>query len=194
MTTVALVGSTGSIGTQAVEVIRSQHDRFDVESIGAWRSVETLADQARQLRPRKVAIGDAALASDLAAMVPAGTEILPGLDGLVAISSTADVVLNSVVGFAGLPVTLAALKAGRRLALANKESLIAGAPIVQEARATPGAEILPVDSEHCALHQCLRSSSQSSEVARMVITASGGPFRGRSSEELSSVSVSEALS
>ncbi|MDQ1373161.1 MAG: 1-deoxy-D-xylulose-5-phosphate reductoisomerase, partial [Actinomycetota bacterium] len=99
-------------------------------------------------------------------------------------------VLNAVVGFAGLPVTLAALTAGKRLALANKESLIAAGPVVQPARATPGAELLPVDSEHCAIHQCLAGGG---EVGRVVITASGGPFRGRSRDELGAVTVADAL-
>ena len=95
----------------------------------------------------------------------------------------ADVALNAVVGFAGLPVTLAALGAGRRLALANKESIIAGAPVVQPARRMPGAELVPVDSEHCALHQCLRAGARA-DVARLLLTASGGPFRGRNRDEL----------
>jgi 1-deoxy-D-xylulose-5-phosphate reductoisomerase len=105
----------------------------------------------------------------------------------------ADVVLNAVVGFAGLPVTMATLEAGKRLALANKESLIAGAPVVQKARRTPGAEIVPVDSEHCALHQCLTAVDGTAAVARLLLTASGGPFRGRSAEELKSVTVADAL-
>jgi 1-deoxy-D-xylulose-5-phosphate reductoisomerase len=109
------------------------------------------------------------------------------------VARLADVVVNAVVGFAGLPVTLASLDAGRRLALANKESLIAGAPVVQRARRTRGAEIIPVDSEHCALHQCLRSGGGSDEVARLILTASGGPFRGRSRSELADVGVEEAL-
>jgi len=105
------------------------------------------------------------------------------------------VVVNGVVGFAGLPVTLAALEAGRRLALANKESLIAGGPVVQRARATPGAEILPVDSEHAAVHQCLLAagSAGTDRLARIVLTASGGPFRGRSTAELDTVTVADAL-
>jgi 1-deoxy-D-xylulose-5-phosphate reductoisomerase len=102
------------------------------------------------------------------------------------------VVVNGVVGFAGLPVTMAALGAGRRLALANKESLIAGGPVVQRVRGTPGAEIIPVDSEHCALHQCLRGGS-ADEVAKLVLTASGGPFRGWSRAELERVTVADAL-
>jgi 1-deoxy-D-xylulose-5-phosphate reductoisomerase len=102
-------------------------------------------------------------------------------------------VLNGVVGFAGLPVTLAALNGGRRLALANKESLIAAGPVVQVARATPGAEIVPVDSEHSAIHQCLRSGRVPEEVRRVLLTASGGPFLGRSPAELASVTVEDAL-
>jgi len=98
-----------------------------------------------------------------------------------------------VVGFAGLPVTLAALESGRRLALANKESLIAGAPIVQRARTTPGAEIVPVDSEHCAVHQCLASVARPDDVARLLITASGGPFRGRGRQDLARVTRDDAL-
>lgn len=106
----------------------------------------------------------------------------------------ADVVINGVVGFAGLQVTMATLKNGRRLGLANKESLIAAGPVVQPLRNVEGAELIPVDSEHCALHQCLRSSNDvSREVARLVLTASGGPFRGRSFSDLESVSVDEAL-
>src|SRR5207245_6825616 len=139
-----------------------------------------------------VAIADADLVPKLEELVPAGTEVLGGADALPAISRDADVVLNAVVGFAGLPVTMAALQAGRRLALANKESLIAAGPVVQTARATPGAELIPVDSEHSAVHQCLRAG-QAREVSRIVLTASGGPFRGRRSEELGEITVDQAL-
>jgi 1-deoxy-D-xylulose-5-phosphate reductoisomerase len=190
---VSLVGSTGSIGTQAVEVMTAEPDRFTTAGLATWRSVETLAAQATVLRPEVVAIGDATLARDLSAAVPKGIEVLAGPEGLAAVARLGDVVLNAVVGFAGLPVTLAALGAGRRLALANKESLIAGGPVVARAKATPGAEIVPVDSEHCALHQCLRAGDGPDEVARLVLTASGGPFRGRTSEELAAVGVHEAL-
>ena len=192
---VALVGSTGSIGTQAVEVVRAEHGRFDVVALGACSSFELLAEQANELRPDVVALADTRCASELARLLPAGTELLVGAEGLKAISGAdggADVVLNSVVGFAGLGVTLAALQAGKRLALANKESLIAGGPVVAAARSTPGAEIVPVDSEHCALHQCLRAG-RTNEVARLVLTASGGPFRGLTSAELESVGLDEAL-
>jgi 1-deoxy-D-xylulose-5-phosphate reductoisomerase len=190
---VSLVGSTGSIGTQAVEVMTTEPDRFSAVGLATWRSVEVLGAQARALRPDVVAIGDPTLAAELAAAVPKGTEVLTGLEGMVEVARLGDVVLNAVVGFAGLPVTLAALEAGHRLALANKESLIAGAPVVARAKQTPGAEIVPVDSEHCALHQCLRAGQGPDEVARLVLTASGGPFRGRSSQDLAGVGVEEAL-
>ncbi len=190
--TVSLVGSTGSIGTQAVEVVEASAGRFEVVALAAQSSIDHLAEQARALRPALVGIGDPTLAPKLAELVPAGTEVVAGPEGLVAAARAAEVVVNGVVGFAGLPVTLAALEAGARLALANKESLIAGAPVVQRARTTPGAEIVPVDSEHCAVHQCLASVG-SDDVARLLITASGGPFRGRDRSSLSAVTVDEAL-
>ncbi len=193
MKSVSLVGSTGSIGRQAIDVIRSSPEgRYQVVAIGAHRSVDALAAQAQELRPAYVALGEASLAGCLAERVPPGTEVLAGPQALEAIAGEADVVVNGVVGFAGLPVTLAALRAGRRLALANKESLIAAGPVVQAVRSTPGAEILPVDSEHSALHQCLRSG-RAAEVARLILTGSGGPFRGRSRGELAGVAVEEAL-
>ncbi|HZI44507.1 MAG TPA: 1-deoxy-D-xylulose-5-phosphate reductoisomerase, partial [Ilumatobacter sp.] len=123
------------------------------------------------------------------ALEPLGIEVVADQADVVEL---ADVVINGVVGFAGLPVTIETLRAGRRLGLANKESLIAAGPVVQPLRATPGAELIPVDSEHCAVHQCLRSGAVG-EVARIVITASGGPFRGRTADELADVTVAEAL-
>jgi 1-deoxy-D-xylulose-5-phosphate reductoisomerase len=190
--TVSLVGSTGSIGTQALEVVEACPERFRVAAIGANRSMDALVDQARRLRPEVVAIGDPTLAGDLARSLPPGIEVVVGTEGLAAIATVADVVVNGIVGFAGLQVTLAALEAGRRLALANKESIIAGAPVVQRARRTAGAEIIPVDSEHCAVHQCLRAGDPR-EVGRLLLTASGGPFRGWTKEELASVEVAAAL-
>ena len=171
MTTVSLLGSTGSIGTQTVEVVREDPDRYQIVAIGAARSVDLLAEQARELRPKQVAIADEQLASALQELVPPGTEVLAGPQSLADIATTADVCVNGVTGFAGLPVTLAALTSGKRLALANKESLIAGGPVVQRARTTKGAEIIPVDSEHCAVHMCLRSAGDRKNVNRIVLTA-----------------------
>jgi 1-deoxy-D-xylulose-5-phosphate reductoisomerase len=197
-TTVAIAGSTGSIGTQTLDVIGADPDRFEVVALGAHSSVDELAAQARRWSPKVVAIADAALASRLEEAVPAGTEVVAGPDALAAIAPLADVCVNGVVGFAGLGVTLATLAAGRRLALANKESLIAGGPVVRRARAAAGAgELVPVDSEHCAVHQCLRVQDPGARagdwVRRIVLTASGGPFRGRGRADLESVTVEEAL-
>jgi 1-deoxy-D-xylulose-5-phosphate reductoisomerase len=193
MRSVSLLGSTGSIGTQAVDVLLGEPDRFRVVALAAQSSTEVLLSQAAVLRPEIVVIGDESLYGVVRDGVPPGTEVLVGIPGLVAAAACADVVLNAVVGFAGLPVTMAALEAGKRLALANKESLIAGAPVVQKARRTPGAEIVPVDSEHCAVHQCLAAVDDLTAVARLLLTASGGPFRGRSPAELQMVTVAEAL-
>ncbi len=204
MRSVSLVGSTGSIGTQAVDVIRTSPGSYKVVAIGASSSVDRLVEQADELRPERVAIADTSKAKELESRIPDGIEVLAGPDSLAEIAKDAEVVVNGVVGFAGLPVTLAALNAGRRLALANKESLIAGGPVVQAARATPGAEIIPVDSEHCAVHQCLRAILGEKEMAllphppsmpltRIVLTASGGPFRGRTLQSLSEVTVEDAL-
>ena len=190
--TVSLVGSTGSIGRQAIEVMEACPERFDVVALGAYRSVDLLVAQAARLRPAVVAIGDPACAPELAERLDAGVEVVVGTEGLAHIATLAEIAVNGVVGFAGLRVTLATLDAGRRLALANKESIIAGAPLVQRSRRTPGAELIPVDSEHCAVHQCLRSGSPGA-VARLLLTASGGPFRGRTRADLASVTVEEAL-
>ena len=188
-----MLGSTGSIGTQTLDIVVARPDLYEVVAIGAARSVDLLVEQAERFRPPVVAIADASLASELVDRVPAGTEVLAGGSALAEAASTAEVVVNGVVGFAGLPVTLAALESGRRLCLANKESLIAAGPVVREARNTPGAELLPVDSEHCAVHQCLRGDDGRGAVDRVVLTASGGPFRGWSSEELADVTIEEAL-
>jgi len=190
--TVSLVGSTGSIGTQAIEVVNAERDRYRVVALAAATSVDVLATQARQLRPDYVAIADAELGPRLKELAPPGVEVLAGPGALEAVAAVGDVVVNGVVGFAGLPVTIAALEHGRRLALANKESLIAGGPVVQRVRQTPGAELVPVDSEHCAIHQCLRAGD-AGEVARMVLTASGGPFRTWPRERLASATVADAL-
>lgn len=193
MRTVSLIGSTGSIGTQALDVMRSEPERFGVHALAAQSSAAELVAQAAEFRPTVVVIGDPDLYSLVLDGVPAGTEVLVGVDGMVEATHGADVVLNAVVGFAGLPVTMAALEGGKLLALANKESLIAGAPVVQKARRTPGAEIVPVDSEHCALHQCLAALRGTTDVARLLLTASGGPFRGWPAERLGAVTVADAL-
>ena len=190
---VAVLGSTGSIGTQTLDVVAARPDEFDVVALGAARSVDLLVEQARVFDPEVVAIADPLLGSAVEAAVPAGTTVLAGPSAMAEAAVAAEVAINGVVGFAGLPVTLAVLAAGRRLGLANKESLIAAGPVVQQVRSTPGAELLPVDSEHCAIHQCLRANESDERVERIVLTASGGPFRGRTRADLAMVTVEEAL-
>ncbi|HEY8093577.1 MAG TPA: 1-deoxy-D-xylulose-5-phosphate reductoisomerase [Acidimicrobiales bacterium] len=187
---VAIAGSSGSIGTQTLEVIRAERDRYEVVGLGVGSSVDALVAQAREFSPKLVAVADPAARAEVADALPDATVVAD----LAELVDDADVVVNGVVGFAGLPVTLATLAAGKRLALANKESLIAAGPVVQPLRSTPGAELIPVDSEHCAVHQCLRSSEHPErELARIVLTASGGPFRGRTATDLAEVTVDEAL-
>ena len=193
-TRVAIAGSTGSIGTQTLDVVRVENARtpgaYDVVALAVGSSIDLLIEQAREFSPSIVAVADEAARRVVAEALP-GVEVV---DRLAAVVDPADVVVNGVVGFAGLDVTIETLRAGKRLALANKESLIAAGPVVQPLRATPGAELVPVDSEHCALHQCLRSSFDArAEVAKLLLTASGGPFRGRSASELAEVTVEAAL-
>ncbi len=187
---VAIAGSSGSIGVQALDVIRTEQGRYEVVALGVCSSIETLIAQANEFRPKVVAVAQSARRAEVAAALPFAEVV----EDLADLADDADVVVNGVVGFAGLSVTVRTLQKGKRLALANKESLIAGAPVVQPLRATPGAELVPVDSEHCAIHQCLRSSADHSrEVSRIVLTASGGPFRGRSGGDLADVDVDQAL-
>jgi 1-deoxy-D-xylulose-5-phosphate reductoisomerase len=196
VTTVAIAGSTGSIGTQTIDVVRDERDRFEVVAIGAWSSADELVRQAHELRPKLVVVGDDGCAARVHDGVPTGTEVRTGELALAELGTVADVCVNGVVGFAGLRVTLATLQAGRRLALANKESLIAGGPVVRAELDRPASgHIVPVDSEHCAIHQCLaaNASGDPGRVARIVLTASGGPFRGRSRAGLADVTVDDAL-
>jgi 1-deoxy-D-xylulose-5-phosphate reductoisomerase len=187
---VAIAGSSGSIGTQAIDVIQAEGDRYEVVGLGVRSAADALIEQARVLRPKVVAVADPGRRAEVAAALPFA-EVVADLADLAA---DADVVVNGVVGFAGLPVTVATLRAGKRLALANKESLIAAGPVVQPLRSTPGAELIPVDSEHGAIHQCLRTSARPErELQRIVLTASGGPFRGRTRHDLAGITVDDAL-
>lgn len=189
---VAIAGSTGSIGTQTLDVVRAEQGRYEIVGLGVGSSVQALIAQATEFRPKLVAVADPQARAEVARALPFA-EVVADLS-VLATDAGADVVINAVVGFAGLPVTVATLRAGKRLALANKESLIAAGPVVQPLRSTPGAELVPVDSEHCAIHQCLRSSAcAGTEVSRLVLTASGGPFRGRTAAELADVGVEQAL-
>ncbi|MFC7550172.1 1-deoxy-D-xylulose-5-phosphate reductoisomerase [Plantactinospora sp. GCM10030261] len=201
-----LLGSTGSIGTQAVDIVRRNPDRFRVVALGAGGgNIAELAAQALELGVEVVGVAKSSAVQDLQLAFyaeaqkrgyPTGgfkiPKILAGPDAMTDLAEwPCDVVLNGVVGSRGLAPTLAALRSGRTLALANKESLVAGGPVVKAAVTRPG-QIVPVDSEHTALAQCLRSGSRS-EVRRLIVTASGGPFRGRRRDELTDVTPEQAL-
>lgn len=192
-TTIAIAGSTGSIGTQTLDVVAAQPDRYRVVALATGSKLDELVAQAEAHRPDLVALADESRLSELRRRLPSGIEVAAGPNALASIAERADVTVNGVVGFAGLPVTMACLAAGRRLALANKESLIAAGPVVQRVRNTPGAELVPVDSEHAAIHQCLRAAGHDRVVSAIQLTASGGPFRGRSVDELAQVTIEQAL-
>ncbi|MFL6240870.1 MAG: 1-deoxy-D-xylulose-5-phosphate reductoisomerase [Actinomycetes bacterium] len=183
---VVILGSTGSIGTQALDVIRRNPDRFRVVGLGAGGGQpDLLAAQVVEFAP------DVAAVAAAEAELPAGPKHLSGPDAMTELAGwPCDVVLNGMTGSIGLAPTLAALDAGRALALANKESLIVGGPLVAE-RAQPG-QIVPVDSEHSALAQCLWAGRKA-EVRKLILTASGGPFRGRARADLGQVTPQQAL-
>jgi 1-deoxy-D-xylulose 5-phosphate reductoisomerase len=174
---VAVAGSTGSIGRQTLEVIAAAGGRYEIVALAAASNEAVLREQIKAHRPQVVAVVDDAVRATLAGEF-AAVQFTDNVADVVGDTNTdADVVVNAVVGFAGLPVTLETLRRGKRLALANKESLIAAGPIVQPLRTTQGAMIVPVDSEHCALHQCLRASgAPDREIASLQLTASGGPI------------------
>ncbi|MGI8874500.1 MAG: 1-deoxy-D-xylulose-5-phosphate reductoisomerase [Egibacteraceae bacterium] len=188
---ITVLGSTGSIGTQTLEVVAAHPDRFRVTGLAAGGNAELLIAQAQAHDVRRVAVADPEAARTVRDALGTGVEVIDGHDGITALAGAgADVVVNGLTGSRGLRPTLAALHAGSRLALANTESLILGGDLVME-RAGPG-QIVPVDSEHSALAQCLRGGS-ATEVARLVITASGGPFRGRDRASIAGVTVADAL-
>ncbi|TAM92612.1 MAG: 1-deoxy-D-xylulose-5-phosphate reductoisomerase [Jatrophihabitans sp.] len=191
MRTVTILGCTGSIGTQAVDVVTHAPDRFRVVALAAGgANLPLLAEQARTLAVEVVAVADERCAETLQRELP-GVAVRGGREAVAELAARpADVVLNAVAGAQGLRATVAALDAGNTVALANKESLVAGGSLVTR-RARPG-QLVPVDSEHSALAQCLRAGT-GAEVARLVITASGGPFRGRTRDTLADVTPDQAL-
>jgi 1-deoxy-D-xylulose-5-phosphate reductoisomerase len=191
MRTVALLGSTGSVGRQALQVCDDDPE-LRVCALAAGSDAEGVLREAERLGVRTIALADRAAAATARGRFSG--RVLEGQDGVaqLAAESGADVVLNAVVGAAGLDATLAALEAGIDVALANKESLVAGGPLVRAALARGSAQLLPVDSEHSALHQLL-AGEEADAVEALIVTASGGPFRGRSLAELAEVTAEQAL-
>ncbi|MGD8329340.1 MAG: 1-deoxy-D-xylulose-5-phosphate reductoisomerase [Acidobacteriota bacterium] len=192
---VAVLGSTGSVGTQALDVVRRHRDRLEVAALAAGGNVTLLAEQVREHRPELVSVASESSAAALRETL--GTDaprIVHGTSGLLAATTEVDaaVVLNAVVGAAGLAATHAAVSRGIDVALANKESLVMAGELIMAAAAVSGSAILPVDSEPNALHQCLRGT-RIDDVHRLVLTASGGPFRGWTAEQLEEVTPERAL-
>lgn len=191
---IALLGSTGSIGTQSLDVCRMHGYR--VVCLTANRRVDLMEAQIREFRPDLVSMMDPVAADDLRTRVAdTGTKVLSGMDGLIecATYSGADTVLNAVVGMVGLQPTLAAIQTKKTLALANKETLVAGGHLVTNTAKAYGVDILPVDSEHSAIFQCLQGSPEKGAVKKLILTASGGPFFGKTLAELENVTAADAL-
>lgn len=191
---ISLLGSTGSIGKQTLEVVAANPDKLKVRALAAHRSDELLEQQIRQFEPDIAVLSDKDAAARLAARYHGKTRILAGDEGLLAAATYdgADTVLASMVGYAGLRPTLAAIECGKNIALANKETLVAAGSLVMAAVRKHGVSLTPVDSEHSAIFQSLRGGAEK-EVKRLIVTASGGPFRGKKRSELENVTLAQCL-
>jgi len=192
---IAILGSTGSIGTQTLDVIRRHPDRFEVAALAAaGGNIGLLAEQAREFRPKLVAVAREEAAGKLPSLLPGGIRVAAGEAGLVqaAAETECDMVVSAIVGIAGLVPTMAAVRAGVPVALANKETLVAAGHLVTAEAAARGVPIVPVDSEHSAVFQCLNGESGNS-VEKLILTASGGAFRNRRRDELADVTPEDAL-
>jgi len=192
---IAILGSTGSIGRQALDVVREHADDFQIVALAAHRNVELLAQHVENFRPAYVGVVDAESADEFKNRGLTDVELVSGKDSLVKLATLpeVDLVLVAVVGIAGLEPTIAALEAGKNVALANKESLVAGGHLVMEAARRFGSKVIPVDSEHSAIFQCLAGCDDPSRIKRIYLTASGGPFRDYTRDKLRYVTVEDAL-
>jgi 1-deoxy-D-xylulose-5-phosphate reductoisomerase len=194
MKKVTILGSTGSIGTQTLDVISHHPDHFQVEGLAAGANITLLMEQIKKFRPKKVSVATKALAHELLPLLPVGTDVFYGDEGLieVAAATDADVVVTAIVGSIGLKPTLAAIEAGRPIGLANKETLVTAGHLVTEAASKRRVPLIPIDSEHSAIFQCL-NGERKSDISKIILTASGGSFRDRTREQLRGVTVEEAL-
>ncbi|MBQ7961295.1 MAG: 1-deoxy-D-xylulose-5-phosphate reductoisomerase [Clostridia bacterium] len=194
MKKIAILGSTGSIGTQSIDV--AQKHNYKVTALTAHSNAKLLEEQARLLNPQKVALYDEKSAAELkTSLADTDIRVLAGEEGIIecAAETDADTVINSVVGMAGLRPTLAVINAGKTLALANKESLVAGGQLVMDAAKKNNVAILPVDSEHSAIFQCLEGRPSNKALKKIILTASGGPFFGKTKEEMKNMTAADAL-
>jgi len=195
MKKITVLGSTGSIGTQTLDVVDRQSDKFEVCGLAANRNIRLLSEQIRKYKPQKAAIFDETLYKDLkTAVCDCPTEILCGLDGVreVAARTKADIALSAIVGIAGLLPTLDAIDEEIDIALANKETLVTAGKLVTDRIKEKNVKLLPVDSEHSAIFQCL-NGEKSKFIKRIILTASGGPFFGKNRDELKNVTLKDAL-
>lgn len=195
MKKIAILGSTGSIGTQTLDVVREQGD-LEVTALSCGANVELLEKQIREFHPRLVSVGSEAAAKDLRERIRdlSGISVASGIDGLIAVATeeTAELIVTAIVGMIGIRPTIAAIEAGKDIALANKETLVTAGHLIMPLAARKGVKILPVDSEHSAIFQSLNGES-GNKIAKLLLTASGGPFRGRKREELKNVTAEAAL-
>ena len=192
---IAVLGSTGSIGTQTLDVVRKHPEMMDVVALACGSRIDLIEKQAREFCPEIVAVYDEKAAADLAVrLADTNVKVLGGMDGLIEMCRipTADVVVTAIVGMIGIRPTIAAIEAGKDIALANKETCVCAGHIILPLAAEKGVKILPVDSEHSAIFQALQGRAGSA-IRRILLTASGGPFRGRTREELMNVTAAQAL-
>jgi len=191
----AILGSTGSIGTQSLKVAEQFRDKFDVCALGAGGNISLLEEQVRIFKPEVVAVHDQEQAAKLKVnIIGLNTKVLAGEEGMAELAAwpAVDVVIVAVVGFSAVVPTLAAIKAGKKVALANKEALVAAGELIMEEASRHNTVILPIDSEHAAIFQCLHAGS-AAELKQIILTSSGGPFLGKNREELSAVTAEQAL-
>lgn len=194
MKKIAILGSTGSIGTQTLEIVREQGDLI-VTSMSCGRNIDLFEKQIREFKPKFVSVGDADSASELKKRIAdLKIEVLYGMDGLIAVATDAEseILVTAIVGMLGVRPTIAAIEAGKDIALANKETLVTAGHIIMPLAKQKGVSILPVDSEHSAIFQSLQGN-EGNDIHRILLTCSGGPFRGRSYESLEGVTVEDAL-
>ncbi|MBE9913216.1 1-deoxy-D-xylulose-5-phosphate reductoisomerase [Paenibacillus donghaensis] len=194
MKKISVLGSTGSIGTQTLDVVAKHAEHFQIEGLAAGNNAGLLLEQVRKFNPRKVSVATREQAERIQTEVPAGTKVYYGDQGLIEIAAgtDADLVVTAVMGSVGLPSTLAAIEAGKTIGLANKETLITAGHIVTALARKKGVSLLPIDSEHSAIFQCLNGERRQ-DLASITLTASGGSFRDRTREELKDVTVEDAL-
>ncbi|MCY9665236.1 1-deoxy-D-xylulose-5-phosphate reductoisomerase [Paenibacillus alginolyticus] len=194
MKRIAILGSTGSIGTQTLDIAQHAPDKFKIEALSGGYNSQLLIEQVNKFHPKVVSVATKELADEVSKHVPSSTKVLYGEEGLmeVAASTDADLVVTALVGSQGLKPTMAAIEAGKHIGLANKETLVSAGHIVKDAIRRKGVSLLPIDSEHSAIFQCLNGENHS-QIAKITLTASGGSFRDRTRDELDGVTVEQAL-